>query len=57
MEGVMVTPLKDIEPNYYKYFIYTDKRGRNFMYEESKKAVYGTIEASINFWENIPSNA
>ena len=49
----MVTPLKDIEPNYYKYFIYTDKRGRNFMYEESKKAVYGTIEASINFWENI----
>ena len=32
-KGAMVTLLEDIDPKYYKYFIYTDKRGRKCMYE------------------------
>ena len=28
LEEAMVTLLEDIDPEYYKYFIYTDKRGR-----------------------------
>ena len=32
LEGAMIPLLKDINPEYYKYFIYTDKRGRKFMY-------------------------
>ena len=45
----MVNLLEEIDPEYYKYFIYTDKRGRNYMYAESKKAVYGTLEVSLLF--------
>ena len=29
LEGATVTLLEDINPEYYKYFIYTDKLGRN----------------------------
>ena len=47
----MVTLLEDIDPEYYKYFIYKDKRGRKCMYAESKKAIYGTLEASLLFWK------
>ena len=49
LEGVMVTLLEEIDPEYYKYFIFTDKRGRKCMYAESKKAIYGTLEASLLF--------
>ena len=45
----MVTVLEDIDPEYYKYFIFTDKRGSKCMYVESKKAIYGTLEASLLF--------
>ena len=44
MEGAMVTILEEIDPEYYKYFIYIDKRERKCMYAESKKAIYGTLE-------------
>ena len=45
----MVTLLEDTNPEYYKYCIYTYKRGRKCMYEKSKKAIYGTLEASLLF--------
>ena len=53
LEGTMVTLLKDIDPNYYKYFIYTYTRGRKCMYAESKKATYVTLEASLLLWGNF----
>ena len=43
LEGAMVALLEDIDPEYYKYFIYTDKRRSNCIYAESKKAIYGTL--------------
>ena len=46
----MVTLLEEIDPGYYKDFIYTDKLGRKCMYSESKKSVYGKLEASLLFW-------
>ena len=49
----MVTLIKEIETEYYKYFIYTDKRGRECIYSEDKKAIYGTLEAPLLFWRNI----
>ena len=49
----MVTLLKEIEPDYYKDFMYKDKRVSNCMYGEAKKVIYGTIEVSILFWGNI----
>ena len=53
LEGDMVTLLEEIDPEYYKYFIYTDKRGMKRMYAEYKKAIYGTLEASLLFWEKL----
>ena len=40
LKGVMVTLLEDIDPEEYKYFMYTGKHGRKCMYSESKKAIY-----------------
>ena len=34
LEGDMVTLFEDIDPKYYKYFIYTYIRGRKCMYAE-----------------------
>ena len=53
LEGAMVTLLEEIDPEYYKDFIFTDKRGRNCMYAEAKKVIYGTLEASLLFWEKL----
>ena len=52
----MVNLLEEIDPEYYKDFIYTDKRGRKCMYAEAKKAIYGTLEASLLFWGKISKN-
>ena len=49
----MVALLEDIDPEYYKDFIYTDKCGRKCMYAEAKKAVYVTLESSLLFWGEI----
>ena len=53
LEGSMVTLLEDSDPEYYKDFIYTDKRGSKCMYAEAKKDIYGTLEASILFWGKL----
>ena len=42
MEGEMVTLIEEIDPAYYKDFIYIDI-SEKCMYTESKKAIYGTI--------------
>ena len=43
LEMAMVTLLEEIDPKYYKDFIYTDKCGRKCMYAEANKAIYGTL--------------
>ena len=53
LEGAMVTLLEEIDLEYYKDFIFTDKRGRKCMYAEAKKAIYGTLEASLLFWSKL----
>ena len=45
----MVTLLEDIDPSYYKELIYLDISGRNYIYAEANKAIYVTLEASLNF--------
>ena len=45
LEGAMVPLLEEIETEYYRYFIFTDKRGRKYMHAEAKKAIYGTLQA------------
>ena len=47
LEEAMIILLEDIDPEYYKYFIYTDEHRRECMYAEAKKAIYETLEASL----------
>ena len=53
LEGAMVALLEDIDPEYYKYSIYTDKRVMKCMRAEAKKDIYGTLEASLLFWGKL----
>ena len=53
LEGDMVALLEDIDPEYYKDSIYTDKRVLKCMGAEAKKSIYGNIEASLIFWKNL----
>ena len=43
LEGSMVNLIEEIDPEYYKYFIYTDKRRSKCVYSEAKKDIYGTL--------------
>ena len=52
MEGAMVTLLEEICPSYYKDFIYIYSH-KICIYEEFKKAVYVTLEASLLFWTKL----
>ena len=45
----MVTLLEEIDPEYYKDFVFTDKRGRKCIYAKAKKTIYGTLQASLLF--------
>ena len=49
----MVALLEEIDPEYYKYFIFTYKRGSKCMYAEAKTAIYGILEASLLFWAKL----
>ena len=42
-KGAMVTLIEEIDPDHYKYFIYTDKHRRKCMYAEAKKSIYVTL--------------
>ena len=53
LEGDVVTLLEDIDPDYYKDFIFIYKRGSKCMYEEAKKSIYGTLESSLLFWGKL----
>ena len=49
----MVALLEDIDSEYYKDSIYTDKRVLKCMGAEAKKSIYGTLEASLLYWGKL----
>ena len=53
LEGAMVNLLEEINPEYYKDFIYTYKLISKCMHAESKKDIYGTLEVSLLFWSKL----
>ena len=53
MERKMVTLIEEINPDYYKEFIYIDIRRKECMYAEGNKGIYGTLEASLLLWEKL----
>ena len=53
LEGDMVTLLEETNPECYKYFTYTYKRGMKCLYADANKSIYGTLEASLLFWGEL----
>ena len=50
IEGPMLDLLLKIEPEYYRKYIHTYPNGKRVLFAETKKAVYGTKNASLLFW-------
>ena len=46
-DGIMEKLLACIDPDIYKKYITTDKKGRKIMYYECLKALYGTLDAAL----------
>ncbi len=54
LEGVMVDIISKIDPSQYeKYIVY--ERGKPVIYVILRKALYGTLQAALLFWENLSS--
>jgi hypothetical protein len=52
LEGVMAEVILKIDPQQYKQFI-TKENGNNVIYVILKKALYGTLQAALLFWQNL----
>lgn len=52
LEGYMVELLSMIEPLLYRQHIFVE-RGKPVLYSELKKALYGMLQASLRFWNQV----
>ena len=46
----MTELLAQVDPKMYRKYIITTRKGKKVMFAETKKAMYGTINASLLFW-------
>jgi hypothetical protein len=49
----MADMLVRVNPKKYKEFVVQDRAEKNVIYIELKKALYGTLQAALLFWENL----
>jgi hypothetical protein len=52
LEGPMAELLTWVDPNKYRTYI-CKENGKQVLYVELQKALYGTLQAAILFWENL----
>ena len=52
----MVEQLVAIDPAKYKPHVRVDRKGNKYMYAECLKAIYGTLNAALLFWELLSSD-
>ena len=55
-EGVMVDQLVAIDPGKYQPHVRVDSKGRKYMYAECLKAIYGTLNAALLFWQLLSND-
>ena len=55
IEGPMLELLTEIEPQCYRKYIHTHPNGKRVLIAEIKKAMYGTLNASLLFWLKLSS--
>jgi hypothetical protein len=56
LDGPMADLLVRVNPDKYRKFVVKDRNGKTgVIYVELKKALYGTLQAALLFWENLSS--
>jgi hypothetical protein len=55
LEGTMAGLLVKLDPKLYQKYIQV-KKGKPVMYVQLKKALYGTLQASLLFWKDLLAN-
>ena len=53
LDGPMAELLVRVDPKKYERFITKDHNGKEVIYVELTKALYGTMQAALLFWENL----
>jgi len=53
LDGPMAELLVRVDPEKYKKFVTKDHHGKDVIYVELTKALYGTMQAALLFWENL----
>jgi len=51
MEGTVAEQVAKLEPKIYRKYIWHDKKGKPMLYVRLKKALYGTLQAALLFWQ------
>lgn len=54
LEGPLAQPLTKVDPELYTKFLSNESR-RDIMYMQLTKALYGTLQAVLLFWEDLSS--
>ena len=55
MEGMIAAHVAKLEPTRYRKYIWHDKKGKPMLYVKLKKALYGTLQAALLFWQLLSS--
>ena len=53
IEGPMLELLVDLDPEHYRKYIHTYPNGKRVLMAEIRKAMYGTLNASLLFWMKL----
>jgi len=51
LEGTSAKLIVKLEPKIYRKYVWHDKKGKPMLYVQLKKALYGTLQVSLLFWE------
>jgi len=51
MEGTIAEHIAKLEPTIYREYIWHDRKGKPMLYVRLKKALYGTLQAALLFWQ------
>jgi len=51
MEGTVAEQVAKLEPTIYRKYIWHDRKGKPMLYVRLKKALYGTLQAALLFWQ------
>jgi hypothetical protein len=56
LEGPLAKLLIKVDPKKYEKFMEMERGGKPVIYVQLKKALYGTLQAALLFWEGLSEN-